>query len=75
MAPELERLVDELHDQIAPELRRLTTDAVREAAKAVTGANDDASDHEESDHEERDYEESNVAREGGIIQRITNIDV
>ena len=37
MTPELERLVDELHDEVAPELRRLTTEAVREAARRATG--------------------------------------
>ena len=37
MTPELEQLLDELHDQIAPEHRRLTMEAVCEAARAASG--------------------------------------
>ena len=60
MTPELERLVDELHDEVAPELRRLTTEAVREAARRATGE-EQSDDYDESDEMEIDQ----VEREDG----------
>ena len=46
-------MVDELHDEVAPELRRLTTEAVREAARRATGE-EQSDDYDESDEMEID---------------------